>query len=367
LSSDDKSAGAEPSDWPQAAGSPGRLREVVAQGGPRELGLQHGQAARDLIRASYSVRMRHASAFSTESAVLARGMRYLPFAERYAPELIEEVNGIADGAGMTFERTFFLQVATELELTASGCTALGVSTSRGGPMLAQNWDQPSDSRNNQIILHLRPSDRPEIVIFAHAGVIGYLGLNSSGVGNVQNQLFATERPLGLTGYFVTRKLLGFDSIADGLCWLEDIELGSCGNYLLGDAEGNIADIELGDGIFRRLEPEVRGHTNHYLLTDWLTPDRAESVVPDSKHRLKRLNSLLATSGDHAMVIDTLRDHEGYPASICRHEDDPGTRTLASLVLRLQSRELDVCYGNPCVGDYHTYQLIDQNASPKGIV
>ena len=292
----------------------------------------------------------------SEREVLRAAMLYAPFVERYAPELLEEVAGLAEGAGMSYDSAFFLQVATELELEAQGCTALGIERSEHGPFIAQNWDQPHLSRGNQIVLRLQPRGRHEILMFTHAGCVGYIGLNDQGLGVVQNQLYAAKKPMGLTGYFIIRKLFGFDSVHKGLAWLRGVPIGSSGNYILGDAVGSIVDVELGDGRYRSQRRSVQVHTNHYLLRGWLSRDRGADMLPDSQDRLRRLRALLATSADEAAALRALKDHTGYPTSICRHEGAPGLRTTASVLLRLRNREMCLCYGNPCMGRYRLYRL-----------
>jgi isopenicillin-N N-acyltransferase-like protein len=57
----------------------------------------------------------------------------------------------------------------------------------------------------------------------------------------------------------------------------------------------------------------------------------------------------------------LRDHVNYPDSICNHavdDFDPLDRekTITSLVMDLTSQQMYVCWGNPCINTYHTYDL-----------
>lgn len=96
-------------------------------------------------------------------------------------------------------------------------------------------------------------------MFTRAGVIGYIGFNPEGLGHVNNQLYASNNQVGLTGCFVTRKLLSFGSIRGALAWLDGVPLGTSANYLVGDASGDIVDIELGDGQHRRIVSSAQVH------------------------------------------------------------------------------------------------------------
>src|SRR4051794_32991515 len=169
--------------------------------------------------------MARATLQMTEGEALQAAAAYLPLLERHVPELVEEVAGIAEGAGLSFEQALFLQVATEIELQrglptrGDGCSGLGGRDRNGAAVIAQNWDQPATSKGRQAIVRLAPAGRPALCFFGWAGVVGYIGVNSAGVGNVNLQLYTRRRPFGVPGYFVTRKLLSFTTLDEGLAWL----------------------------------------------------------------------------------------------------------------------------------------------------
>jgi isopenicillin-N N-acyltransferase like protein len=339
------------------------LLEVSTSGGPGDLGLQHGRCAKELIRTVYATRMARARRGSSEEDVLISAMRYQRYVAKYAPELLEEVDGIALGAGISLDAAFFLQVATELELTAGnatndmseGCSSLGGTDPGAGPFIAQNWDQPLETLSTQIILRLQPLGGNEIMMFTRAGVIGYIGVSAAGVGLLINQLYSPG-PEGLTAYFIARKLLGAGSVESAVSWLGDIEIGSAVNFLLGDAGGALVDLELGGGRFEQVLGPVQVHTNHYLLEGGCHCDQAGHALPDSYERYARLIGLFGEPGSFSAAMNALKDHRGYPTSVCRHEGGAGLSTVASVMIMLRTREMLVCEGNPCEGSLTPYRL-----------
>ena len=262
------------------------LPEVVVAGTPEAMGEAHGETLRSLIGEVYAWRIGEIRAVTgePEAAVLDRAARHTAAAEAHLPQIVAEVDGIGRGSGLGFRRAFFLQVATEVSLEpVAGCSAIGVVDVEGGPIVAQNWDQPIASAGKQVVVRFRPSDRPEVLMFGHAGVVGYIGLNEHGVGHVGNQLYSSEarRADGLTQYFINRRLLEFDSVEPALAWLTSVPIASTCNYLLGDASGALADVELGAG---RATVQGRGrsltHTNHYLVDIvWSAPTRTPMCCP----------------------------------------------------------------------------------------
>lgn len=335
------------------------LLEVHASGSPRELGLQYGRAIGPLAHEVLEMRMRRCTTNAKRSDVLNRALGFVPFVEAHAPELLAEVEGLAAGAELQFEEALFLQVASELEPAVDeGCSAIGSAHAEAGPLVAQNWDTDPGYLGKEVVVQLTPDDRPPLLMFAPAGVIGYIGLNAHGVGHANNTVYLTSREPGLTGYFITRKLLSFTTVREGLDWLREIPVGSAASYMLGDASGTIVDIELSGGSFREIDRKLQAHTNHYLRAP-LSSDASglQSMVmkPDSLDRLGRMEQLLAT-GDEEEVLLALRDHDGFPRSVCRHEGAGDTETTASIVLRLGRREMLVCTGNPCSHPYKLFSL-----------
>ena len=269
----------------------------------------------------------------TEEALLRRADAYLPQIGRFAPDLVAEIEGIGRGSGLGFRRALFLQVATELSLEPlAGCSAIGRVTPGHEPLIAQNWDQPIESAGKQAIVRFEPTGKPHILMFGHAGVVGYIGLNDRGVGHVGNQLYSSAPPAagsGLTQYVINRRLLEFERAEDALAWLTSVPVASTCNYVLGDASGTLVDVELGRG---RAVVQARARRRRCTPTTTCDPDGADTdasadVLPDSPARLAALRSRPAD-------LEALQDHTGHPVGVCRHEEPPGLTSRASIVLRL---------------------------------
>ena len=91
-------------------------------------------------------------------------------------------------------------------------------------------------------------------------------------------------------------------------------------------------------------------------------DKTEDLI-GTRIRNNRVHRLLRSRRDH--TPDTLKtilaDHVNYPHSICSHtvpEDSPLDRqkTILSLIMDLTTLEMQVCWGNPCESEFHTYRL-----------
>ena len=151
---------------------------VTVRGGPYERGLQHGWQCGDLI-ARYADTLlrtiRQEAAWRAlpidpsldRDSLLARGLAFLPQYEAFAPHLVEEMRGIADGAKLNSPRScwsmsgprlwgYDLTMRPAIHLTlwpclGDGCTAfaLGRTATADGEIVAgQNLDQdPAERRS----------------------------------------------------------------------------------------------------------------------------------------------------------------------------------------------------------------------------
>jgi isopenicillin-N N-acyltransferase like protein len=104
------------------------------------------------------------------------------------------------------------------------------------------------------------------------------------------------------------------------------------------------------------------HTNHCLHEDLCHWNERYPELIESRPRKARIDQLLANR-PHTLAIlqEALRDHEGYPCSICRHaNDDPRHgfwTTVLSAILDTTHCRMYVTRGNPCRQPYQQYDLV----------
>src|SRR5579872_4438948 len=89
---------------------------IEISGGPQERGRQYGEGAREQIRRSMAFyRDAYASASKLSwDEIRERAPRWVPIIENYLPGISEEVRGIAEGAGVSFEDILALNARAEL-------------------------------------------------------------------------------------------------------------------------------------------------------------------------------------------------------------------------------------------------------------
>lgn len=344
-----------------------------AAGSPRELGRQHGEQAREPI-CGYLDFLRSSLQLTPEQ-LAQRALRFEPLFREHCPDLFTEVQGLAEGAAISFPAALALQLRGELGQVSDGaCTTfvLGPSaTAEGQVLIGQTSDTPAEIEAFAYGLRLRPVDRPALLMWTFGGMLGYHGFNAHGVAHFANALSGGPAwKFALSHYPLKRRILEQASLPDVLSLMRRSPVCSNGNYVLCDGQGGIADVELTpDGPFI-LEPPTEGflaHSNHYLCQAHACESNFAQSLPDSFPRLDRIRALIRERLGRITLSDMqhfLSDHSGYPTGICRHPhdgpDDPllpaAGKTVAAIVAQPQSGRLTIACGNPCENPYVEWTL-----------
>jgi len=122
----------------------------------------------------------------------------------FRPALVDEIEGIAAGAGQPPELLFAINARTELlaggQVAGTGeCSTVAVlDAERRSGLLAQTWDFHPDLAASRVVWTVAQADGRSHTTFTEAGILAKIGTNSDGVALAINFL-ATDRDGGLDG------------------------------------------------------------------------------------------------------------------------------------------------------------------------
>lgn len=327
---------------------------VMLQGTPFERGRQHGLRFRaEIVKAIADARRGHAY----DAARLAASPG-LPAMEARAPDVAAELKGIASGSGLDPVDILLRSGFEFFGLPAeSGCSAVAVATPRGA-VVAQNWDAPASFAAELVLfLHFGADGFEEAIIAAYGGLC-WVGCNRHGLAFVNNDLMLSATAPGLPSQVVRRLILRERSVASALEQLRSLPHMAGRSYLLGDASGAVAGVEVAAGAGTRInQPESPVlHTNHALDPD-IAREESEAALaatyPSSRHRYDVLRRKLPPDPDIAAIMSLLSDEEGYPDSVSKAASSAEpTATLFSVVFECGGHSLHLCPGAPA---RHSYQ------------
>jgi hypothetical protein len=335
---------------------------IEVSGSAFEMGRQHGQQAAPLIQ-KY-LRWIDKLTGKPRPLLQQNAMRFLPLIRKLSPAYIDEVMGLAEGAGISLSDAMLCQSRAEAaQKWEGGCTAFAITrsgTASGQPIAGQNQDLESEYADVAIVLKVRPNDgRPAALMFTFAGQLGYAGINQHGVCNFVNALYNFTWQPGLPTYPLRRAILEQPSIAACTALLKRARTCSALNLVLADATGAIADVEVRpEGVtpFPDDHADRRLHTNHYV-TSAFTPFE-NNTLPDSVPRLHRTRELIQKHWGR-ITVDTMKeilaDHDGAPAAICRH-GAVNMHSISGYIAEPAHRRLHIRRGHGCTGKWTTYSL-----------
>ncbi|MCI4044702.1 C45 family peptidase [Streptomyces sp. TRM75563] len=369
------------------------LPVIEISGSPLERGRQYGEAVRPRLHAalSYYEEAFGRSAGLTWDKVTARAARWLEPVRAYAPHLVEEMRGIADGAGaglldvlalnargeVIYDKSFAEIAADEGgggpadEEPAEGCTsfaAYGPASGDGHVYAGQNWDWRAGVADTVVMIRIVQPPRPTLIMQVEAGQIGRQGANSAGIAFNANGLGGRfDDRIGLPQTVVRRTVLDQDNIADALDVLCRTRAHIASNALLTCREGFAIDLETTPAGHGWMYPAdgLLVHGNHYqagipapLAAAGYRPMSADSLVrvPRAEQGLAALRHSTGPDESRKLIRRAMSDHLGHPESLCTHPDPrrPAVEhwtTLVSSLADLTTGDYHVTAGTPCDREY----------------
>jgi hypothetical protein len=314
---------------------------VEVSGDARERGRAHGETLREQIRQGIE-HWPPGSAAEQEA--------YLRAAGAWTPSVLEEMRGIAEGAGIPFDPIMEINLADERRVF--GCSSAGLRRGAAGiPVSGQTMDTPS------WFVGLRAAIRSVEVetgltslAFTIAGMPALCGVNSNGVGVWCNALYALPTSgAGLPVSCIVRRLLSCRTLAEARSFVESVPHASGQNYLLASPEG-IVSLECS----ARSVVETRGdgsavwHANHALASPATADD-------NSLARDDFMASTLAAAGAAA---DLCRILEDTTVPVCKTggERGDGYTLWAAVAEHRIPPSVLVSPGPPAPGSWEHVQL-----------
>ncbi|KAH6674726.1 acyl-coenzyme A:6-aminopenicillanic acid acyl-transferase-domain-containing protein [Halenospora varia] len=331
------------------------IKQISCQGTPYEIGFKHGTEAATEI---------HRSITFYTSMFLIRSKKSWPevldvakvFEKEISskwPRYHEEMRGIAEGSKRSVEDIVAINCRTEIAfgLFSDGCTSLFWET-EGACLLGQNWDWNPVQKPNLIALTITQATLPTIKIITEAGLIGKIGLNSSGVGVCFNAIRAPGLNYNhMPAHLGLRTVLECTSAKEAVETLEKEGMASSAHMLIADGKGEAVGLEFTKDTFARIMKDSRGrvvHSNHLLKEH--KGFEAPQWMEDSPQRVERMSALTEKFAEEPSwdeFSDLFKDEDGLPGAICRKaEGYSDAATLFNIVMDLRVPRAVVKMGRP---------------------
>jgi isopenicillin-N N-acyltransferase-like protein len=336
----------------------GSFPVIQVRGSHRQVGEQIGEAMRPQVQRLMAHMHDAQPAGVTWENLLNQARLCLAHSKAVYPQYVEELEGIAQGAGAPFEDVF-LAMCEELWEPAmwgriiKGCTdfaARGRATVNGATLLAHTNDLLPDAEQDMVILRVQAGEEPEFLGVSVGGLGFSAGFNAAGISLTGNELSSNDVRPGVPRLLIVRAILAARRLGEAMdaCLLP--RRASSYNNVIGDANGEIYSME---GSATDCEPvyidaDILAHANHYVSAPMRGFEADRNDIGGSVIRHNRALRLLRENFGRLspqLFKELLADHANYPSSICKHGIE--TVTAFSMIIDLSQRRAWVGRGRPC--------------------
>ena len=200
---------------------------IRVEGTHREIGRQvgesfteqirhHIQNARTLIEGSYEL-----LALNWAGAQI-QARKYVPYAQERYPQYVEEMEGIAEGAGIQFSDVAVVNTLEGVAMDAlhlSKCTSMAVNedyTADGRVLLAHNEDWLPEDEDAVFMVHATPNDEPPFLAMTYGALLPNIGLNAAGIAQCCDAVHPNDRRIGIPRVIVSRAVFAARTPGDAL-------------------------------------------------------------------------------------------------------------------------------------------------------
>jgi hypothetical protein len=346
----------------QTSPAKNNLRVVELEGTPYDRGLQHGKSLKQDIHALVDLwKADIEQKYKTEADVFIKKFlkrtNFHAAIKRWTPELVDEVRGIADGAGLDYDTMFAFQLVDEMWVLGNDkCTTIGIRKSPHGPsVVSQTLDIPTFYHGFQTLLRIKePESGLETLLFTFAGFIAANGLNSASVAVVVNAVQQLENSRdGLPVAYVIRGILKKNTYKEAVDFIHSIKFGAPQNFMIGGPE-DVGSFECSANHVEEFSPypgaRFTYHTNHPLRNMHFTPEllgrfKSRNIDPrEYTFKCQRFAALqtILKNNDVELSIKKLKDIYSDRETIINNRGTFG----ATIMVLTESPELHISPGRP---------------------
>ncbi len=290
-------------------------------------------------------------------------------AQTLFPKYCEELQGIADGAEMSFDDVFLWNCRGDLpkdkddDIETAGCTDVLIAGKNGqGSIIAHNEDGNADFLEYSFIVDATYSEDGQehrIESFAYPGLlIGHtFGVNSHGLVLTVNHLPWFEQREDVPRHFICRAILDCKTQKEAVAVIENYPSSGGFNYNIGQTGvETLLSVEAPTGSSETVIVTDRfTHANHCIAPAHATlskdtqgstmhrQQRAEELLPEIEPTIAGALSILFDRDDNDLPI--LRDASGV---------DKGVATIMTAVFTLQQDSVHwTIYNSATQSEMHT--------------
>ncbi|MBN1330131.1 MAG: hypothetical protein JXA54_11715 [Candidatus Heimdallarchaeota archaeon] len=276
------------------------------------------------------------------------GLKCKEYVGSIFPEYLEELQGIATAASLNYDSLCAFSLVVQ---EATNCSIFAV-TDGSQTFMGRNYDMYYSFKEYLETTLCEPTKGYRSVSQSDIFVGREDGMNDKGLAIAQSGIISYLKP-GLAFWVIIRYLLDkCKTVQEGINFITDVPHYSTMTYLLAEANGKMAIVEIGpkdEWAIREQDKNFLVSTNHY------NHPKMQGVkihIPfDSKTRYDYISNALNNNHEQLeanFLQSILSSHQGL---VCSHRDNIGLGTLWSVIYNLDTLEIWRAEGHPCKTEY----------------
>ena len=278
---------------------------------------------------------------------------YRAVVEEHLPWICEELDGVADGAGVDRAAVFAASIEELATSEAAPARCTDVVVVDGERILvAHTNDEDAGDGDDAAAIEWRIPGEP-VVLSLGTGPWISVGWNDAGLSLTGNELAPNDERVGIPRLLQVRDALTRRGLDDAIAAVLHPARASSYNWVLAHPADGAVNVEGSATAAEITAPGPDGtlvHANHYACDSMRGYER-EIDATRSQRRHARAEELLRDERTNLRSI--LSDHEG---GICNHGDERGVKTVFWCVADVTAGEVTYGRGNPCDSDAQTYRF-----------
>ena len=278
--------------------------------------------------------------------------------ESVFPEIIDEIRGVSDGSGISFDELCDFVLTHPQAIKGPGCTGFAI-TSETGTWVGRNYDwyywvmEGAGSFLTEPVGAYRSLGQSEVMVGREDGINEH-GLCAALFGIPSG--FVSGVIFWVSLRYVLDKCRNVEAAVE---YLVDVPHHCAFNVLLADPSGAMAVVEANPVMTCVRYPEngfivSTNHLNHPEMRGFTVFDAPDSVVRYAQC-IKELSDLKQV--DEEALQSILRSHEGL---VCSHIENMGLGTVWSAVTHLDTLRVWRAIGHPCSNPYKEDNRLQMN-------
>ncbi len=303
---------------------------------------------------------------------------FLEAAQTHYPDYVDELQGIADGAGMSLKDVMSTNMMMEIlyhhaELTGVkdhlpgpnlGCSTLAYAGS-DRHFMAHNEDLFTSFINSMYTLKISVSGKPEFMGLCYPGILPGMppNINEAGIIQVGNDISCLHIKPEVPMVFHFRSVMDAESLDDAVSRASFQRRARTMTHTIGSIpERKIISVEAApDKHETKIIDGFYVHTNHFVLPEMLDIALDPGGMPSSTSRFDILTQDTQAYESKPELVNSdlltrfLSGHQGADVPPCVH-DVHGASTLAHAVFDFDNSQWKLFYSNPCLNNTSSYGL-----------